>query len=173
MATYYSVKQAAQILGFSTNSIYKFLDEGRLKGHRGNSDQGRFKIPHTSLEKFVGSQIPEAEVITALRSLPDPDMQIKKEFTLPNYPSVINPALSASGHQPSTATPTLPLKITRILIIVGLLFLLLDLVLSNDFAFTDQILRLAIMAILIFLTYQYGGLAGGGSHDSSSPQSIA
>jgi hypothetical protein len=162
MATYYSVKQAATILGFSTNSIYKFLDEGRLKGHRGNSDLGRFKIPHTSLEKFVGSEIPEEAVINALKALPDESMQIKKEFTVPDSPSVIS-------HQSTVISQPLPLKVTRTLIIIGLLFLLLDLDLSGDFSFTDQILRLTIMAILIVLTYQYGGLSGGNQHVRSNP----
>ena len=160
MATYYTVKQAAQILGFSTNSIYKFLDEGRLTGHRGNSDLGRFKIPHTSLEKFVGSQIPEDAVIAALRSLPDQSMQSKKDFSYIANTPLSAPSLSPNPN-PEAANPSLPLKVTRFLIIVSLLFLLLDLVLTSDFSFTDQILRLVIMAILIFLTYQFGGLAGG------------
>lgn len=172
MATYYTVKQAAQILGFSTNSIYKFLDEGRLSGHRGNSDLGRFKIPHTSLEKFVGSPIPEDAVIAALRSLPDSSMQSKKDF---NFSAVTPLSVSAASPAPpsESVNQTLPLKITRFLIIVSLLFLLLDLVISSDFSFTDQILRLAIMAILIFLTYQFGGLTGGSNHDHSRLQSLA
>lgn len=147
MAAYYTVKQTSKILGFSTNSIYTFLEDGRLKGHRGNSELGRFKISHSSLEKFIGAPLSEEAVAVALENLGQSSMQVKKEFTIPDSPSSIN--------------QTLPLKVTRPLIIAGLLFLLLDLVITQDFSFTDQILRLIIMGILITLTYQFGGLQGG------------
>ncbi|OGV97366.1 hypothetical protein A2W24_06575 [Microgenomates group bacterium RBG_16_45_19] len=151
MATFYTVKQTAKILGFSTNSIYKFLDQGRLRGHRGLSDLGRFKIPHTAIEKFVGTPIPEDAVKAALQAAPEPNMQIKKEFVAGASPAPYPPV--------NPPVYGLPLKITRLLIIVGLICLLLDLVLSQDFSFTDQALRLVLMGILIVLTYQYGGLS--------------
>jgi hypothetical protein len=149
MATFYTVKQTAKILGFSTNSIYKFLDEGRLKGQRGNSASGRFKIPHSSLEKFIGSSIPETSIKQALQLLPELNIPPEKDFSsLPPTPI----------ETPTAYNPGLSLKLTRTLIILSLLCLLLDLVLSQNFSLPEQILRLTIMGILIILTYQYGGL---------------
>ena len=51
MKRFYTVKEAAEILGFSTNTIYKYLDEGKLKGKR--IGRGRFKIPYEQLEPFL------------------------------------------------------------------------------------------------------------------------
>jgi excisionase family DNA binding protein len=53
MAGSLSVKQAANLLGYSTNSIYTFLKEGKLKGKR--IGRGKFKIPPAEIEKFSGS----------------------------------------------------------------------------------------------------------------------
>lgn len=157
MATFYTVKQVSLILGFSTNSIYKFLESGRLKSSRGNSDSGRYKIPHSSLEKFVGGPLPEAAVIEALRRYPAQNLPIKKEFDLP--------AEAAPNLPPAPPTTAFPVTLTRALIIVGLLLLLLDLVLSPNFSLFNQLLRLLVMGILILLTYQYGGL-GSNSYGS-------
>lgn len=55
MKRFYTVKEAAEILGFSTNTIYKYLDEGKLKGKR--IGKGRFKIPYEQLEPFLS--VPE------------------------------------------------------------------------------------------------------------------
>ena len=53
----YTVKQAAGIIGCSTNTLYKYLDEGRIKASRGTVQQGRFRIPQSSLEEFLGTSI--------------------------------------------------------------------------------------------------------------------
>jgi len=53
----YSVKKAAQIIGCSTNTLYKYLNEGRIKASRGTADQGRFRIPQSSLEEFLGAAL--------------------------------------------------------------------------------------------------------------------
>ena len=55
MKRFYTVKEAAGILGFSTNTIYKYLDEGKLKGKR--IGKGRFKIPYEELEPYLS--VPE------------------------------------------------------------------------------------------------------------------
>ena len=47
----YTVKQVADILGFSTNSIYTFLKEKRIKGVR--IGKGRFRIPETELARVL------------------------------------------------------------------------------------------------------------------------
>jgi len=54
MKRFYTVKEAAKILGFSTNTVYKYLDEGKLIGKR--IGQGRFKIPYPQLEPYLGEQ---------------------------------------------------------------------------------------------------------------------
>ncbi len=48
----YTVKQVSRILGYSTNSIYTFLREKRIKGVR--VGKGRFRIPQTELDRLLG-----------------------------------------------------------------------------------------------------------------------
>lgn len=55
----YSVKKAAAIIGCSTNTLYKYLNENRIKASRGTADQGRFRIPQSSLEEFLGTPLAE------------------------------------------------------------------------------------------------------------------
>ncbi len=51
MAATYTVKQIAEILGYSTNSIYTFLKEHRIKGIR--VGKGRFRIPQSELHRLL------------------------------------------------------------------------------------------------------------------------
>lgn len=53
MKRFYTVKEAAEILGFSTNTVYKYLDEGKLQGKR--IGKGRFKIPYDELSPFLST----------------------------------------------------------------------------------------------------------------------
>lgn len=62
----YTVKKAAAIIGCSTNTLYKYLDEGRIKASRGTADQGRFRIPQSSLEEFLGTPLPASVSTPAL-----------------------------------------------------------------------------------------------------------
>lgn len=55
MKRFFTVKEAAESLGFSTNTVYKYLDEGKLKSKR--IGKGRFKIPYEQLEPFLS--VPE------------------------------------------------------------------------------------------------------------------
>ena len=48
----YTVKQVADILGYSTNSIYTFLKEKRIKGVRVGKE-GRFRIPQSELDRLL------------------------------------------------------------------------------------------------------------------------
>lgn len=48
----FTVKEVAGLLGFSTNSIYKFLKEGRIQAER--LGRGRFRIPKEEIERFLG-----------------------------------------------------------------------------------------------------------------------
>ena len=60
----YTVKKAAAIIGCSTNTLYKYLNEGRIKASRGTVDQGRFRIPQSALEEFLGTDITEKTQIS-------------------------------------------------------------------------------------------------------------
>ncbi|MCX6704241.1 MAG: hypothetical protein NTZ07_02230 [Candidatus Woesebacteria bacterium] len=55
---FYSVKEASIILGVSTNTIYKYLDVGSLKGKRFN-DRGRFKIPYSEIAPYLAREVPD------------------------------------------------------------------------------------------------------------------
>ena len=74
MPTYYTVKEAAKLLGVSTNTLYKYLLEGKIKASRGTAE-GRFRIPPKSLEDFLGSPLPTSDlppVTSSLQSQPIP-----------------------------------------------------------------------------------------------------
>lgn len=69
----YTVKKTAKIIGCSTNTLYKYLNEGRIKASRGTADQGRFRIPRASIEEFLGTaitQTPAAAPTPNQRGLP-------------------------------------------------------------------------------------------------------
>ncbi len=67
MSKTYTVKQAAQILGYSTNSIYTFLKEKRIKGVR--LGRGRFRIPEEELNRLTRINRP-AEIYPAQKNQP-------------------------------------------------------------------------------------------------------
>lgn len=65
---FYTVKQVAEALGFSTNTVYKYLDEGRIQATRLGTE-GRFRISEKELLRLLdmkgslqtsSSEIPEA-----------------------------------------------------------------------------------------------------------------
>ena len=51
MSETYTVKEVAEILGYSTNSIYTFLKEKRIKGVR--VGRGRFRISREEVERLL------------------------------------------------------------------------------------------------------------------------
>ena len=52
----YTVKQVAVALGFSTNTVYKYLDEGKIKATRLGSE-GRFRIPESEVTRLLGERL--------------------------------------------------------------------------------------------------------------------
>ena len=56
----YSVKEAAAILGFSTNTIYSFLNAKKLKGIR--IGKGKFRIPQSEIDRMTGASTRETSV---------------------------------------------------------------------------------------------------------------
>ena len=67
MAATYTVKQVADILGYSTNSIYTFLKEKRIRGVR--VGRGRFRVPQEELDRLLttvkSSNVPSAGMAAA------------------------------------------------------------------------------------------------------------
>src|SRR3989344_1117520 len=62
MSETYTVKQVAEILGYSTNSIYAFIKEGRIKKVR--VDLGRFRITQDELNRVLHLSKKPSAVIT-------------------------------------------------------------------------------------------------------------
>lgn len=63
----YSVKETAKLLGYSTNSVYGFLDKGLIKSVRiGN---GKFKIPQSEIDKFMIGRGSEVETISPKKEM--------------------------------------------------------------------------------------------------------
>lgn len=52
MGKTYTVKQVAQALDFSTNTVYKYLDEGKIKATR-LGKEGRFRIPEAEVIRLL------------------------------------------------------------------------------------------------------------------------
>ncbi len=61
MKKFYSVKEAAELLNVSTNTVYTYLKENKLYARR--FGRGRFKIPFLSLAPFI-SVSNEKEIVT-------------------------------------------------------------------------------------------------------------
>lgn len=72
MAATYTVKDVAQILGYSTNSIYTFLKEKRIKGVR--VGKGRFRIPQEELNRLLETR-PQETIKTNVSNHSHPDSQ--------------------------------------------------------------------------------------------------
>ncbi|MFZ2024698.1 MAG: DNA-binding protein [Microgenomates group bacterium] len=56
----YSVKEAAAILGFSTNTIYSFLNAKKLKGLR--IGKGKFRIPQSEIDRMTGASASDTSI---------------------------------------------------------------------------------------------------------------
>ncbi|MCX6817179.1 MAG: helix-turn-helix domain-containing protein [Candidatus Beckwithbacteria bacterium] len=117
------------MIGCSTNTLYKYLDEGRLKASRGTADQGRFRIPQTSLEEFLGTPLAEETKQNETKAIKD------------NLP----------------AQAGLPIKLVRSLIFVSLLLILIDIIVTKSVLITTQLTRLFFLTIALLLAYQEGG----------------
>lgn len=137
----YNVKQAARILGLSTNTTYKYLNEGRIKAARGHL-RGTFIITTKALENFLGGQLPE----DALR-------EAEKLGTF--SPSTIHDAEAIIEVTP----PTLATKVTRVLITLALLLIIADLLINKDFSPLSQFGRLTLISLIFLISYQFGGFA--------------
>jgi len=158
----YTVKEAAKLVGVSTNTLYKYLDENKIKAARGSAIQGRFRIPESALEEFLGIKLAEPELVVESESSPytpgvkgahtpgvsDPEAQTLQEI------HVTTPS------QESRKTG-LPLSVARFLLILALLAVLVDLVISHSVSLPGQLSRLLFLFVMLLLAYQEGGYRRG------------
>lgn len=162
MARFYTVQETAKILGFSTNSVYKFLDQGRLKSTRGNSKQGRFRVPHSSIEEFLDTKLSEIAVARALAA----STPTKPDAITPRHlisPEEFHAKLTPPPPSPRTKDQVLGTKLplglalTRLLILIALLLTIVETIVTPTVTLAGQFFRLLILTIAILLAYQSGG----------------
>lgn len=128
----YTVKEAADIVGVSTNTLYKYLLEGKIKAARGTHKQGRFRIPKSALEEFLGTTIPDANIATpSITPLPP------SPITLPT------PSANKSRK-----------KLIRLLLLLALIALIIDTMINPNWTVSSGILRLFAFALLILIIYR-------------------
>ena len=158
----YTVKEAAKLVGVSTNTLYKYLDENKIKAARGSAIQGRFRIPQSALEEFLGISLSQPEKVEAdnadtltNRITESPISQDNQAQTLQDPPSLQSTTYNL---QPS---PKLPIKLARFLLILALLAVLLDLVISHSVSLPGQLSRLLFLFVMLLLAYQEGGYRRG------------
>lgn len=152
----YTVKEAAKIIGVSTNTLYKYLDEDRIHAARGSAQQGRFRIPQSALEDFLGIKLSEpAPLGSDLTGSAQPrDIPSGEGQTLQDIDQTID-------HRPSTINHKLPLKIARFLLILALISILADLFISRTVSLPAQLTRLLFLGVMLLLAYQEGGYRRG------------
>jgi excisionase family DNA binding protein len=142
----YTVKEAAKILGFSTNTVYKYLNEGALRASRGDEDGGRFRIPHEAVEEFLNTELP-IDVLDHIEEKEEVE-QLKDQMYSPDQ----IPSLA------TFSTPTsLPMNVSKVLILFSLLAIIGDVILSPKISILGQIIRVGLVGVFILLTYQHVG----------------
>lgn len=68
MSKTYTVKQVAQALGFSTNTVYKYLDEGKIEATR-LGKEGRFRIPEKEVIRLLGLKGENPQIASELEPI--------------------------------------------------------------------------------------------------------
>ena len=139
----YTVKEAAKVVGVSTNTLYKYLDDGKIHAARGSALQGRFRIPESALEEFLGVKLAEPEIIA-----PTMTASHTVEENLSTSP-LTTPLTPAKAH--------FPLKLVRLLLILALIAILVDLFIAKTVSLPLMISRLFFVIIMLLLAYQEGG----------------
>lgn len=79
---FYTVKQVAEALGISTNTVYKYLDEGKIQATRLGAE-GRFRITEKELARLLGMKesFQQETAVTASETIseePQQRQQIKE-----------------------------------------------------------------------------------------------
>lgn len=72
-----TIKQVAQMLGYSTNSVYAFVKEGKIRSVR--VGKGRFRVPLSEVERVLGVEKKSPDVFTARPSMTIHAFEEKKD----------------------------------------------------------------------------------------------
>lgn len=150
----YTVKEAAKIVGVSTNTLYKYLDEDRIHAARGSALQGRFRIPESALEEFLGIKLSQTESDNT-------DALINRITESPISPISPTDRPTESLISPVPVRTGIPVKIARLLLVFALLAVLIDLFVSRSVSLYGSISRLIFLAVMLLLAYQEGGYRRG------------
>ena len=159
MSHLYTVKQTADILGFSTNTVYKYLNEGYIKAARSNSKQGRFRITKQAIEEFLGEKLSDTskdsqiEVNGSIKAVTDNEVETTK-----GQISALKRVEKSDLEQTLKLSPPLSVKAMRWLILISLLLIIGDLFRSEGFSYWHQAVRIALISIFVLVAYQYGGV---------------
>jgi|GEM_PF-1697307 len=151
----YTVKEAAKLVGVSTNTLYKYLDENKIKAARGSAIQGRFRIPQESLEAFLGVKLssPESD------NTETPTNQIAQSPT--SQDSMSQSLQDSVSPQPTSynlkPNPKLPLKLARFILFLSLLAVIFDLITSSSITLASQLSRIFFLFCMLLLAYGDGG----------------
>lgn len=141
----YTVKEAAKIIGVSTNTLYKYLDDGKIHAARGSAIQGRFRIPESALEEFLGV------------TLSTPEMESSVPVPLPQVSQNSEPSIPLERNH----KPHLPLKIARFFLLIALIAILTDLFIARTISLPAILTRLSFVVVMLLLAYQEGGYRRG------------
>lgn len=79
----YTVKQVAEILGYSTNSIYTFVKEKRIKAVR--VGRGRFRIPQAEVDRLLMQKSGHSAHEDDDEVLPELAREIAPHLSMPNF----------------------------------------------------------------------------------------
>lgn len=125
MPKFYTVKETAQLLGVSTNTIYKYLETGQLKGIRSFAKQGRFRISATELKSFLPL----------------------KEDQTPTTPLISEPKLKP--------LLPVRLSRLLLVVVLALMIFEISTDRNICFSSSTQMIRLLMVTILFLLSYQF------------------
>ena len=76
----YTVKEVARLLGFSTNTIYKYLDQGKIKSTR-LGEEGRFRIPQREVAKLLGLKGAKPQIASPLKPEESQNLEVERELS--------------------------------------------------------------------------------------------
>lgn len=171
----YTVKQVADILGFSTNTVYKYLNAGIIHASRPGQMKSRFHISKKAVEDYLG--VPIDEYRGEKHAEPQPLFSqehasnqspvetliahANAQKTGISEPSLeVKPAHEAvsENHEAHDSAPSFALRTTRVLLFITLIGVTLNLAffsLPHPITLLSQLL---ILFVFLLLAYQYGGM---------------
>jgi excisionase family DNA binding protein len=181
-----TVKDVAEALGLSTNTVYKYLNSGAIRASRAQLKSGRFRIPKKAVEEFVGMPLdqlsptlPNAtepilpQVEPADQPLPPPTPPAESEYmhVLESLLSPTNEETSQKKHSSSSPPiqeeiihhapnqpPSFTIKTARVLLALGLGMLALNLLFFTVPEPLTLFTLLIVFFLFLLLSYQYGGM---------------